>query len=289
VSVRIRVASILALAMMSLAWPRAQEPVVQFRAGVDLVEVYATVTAPDGGLVTDLGRDDFEVRENGRPQAIAAFAAGTFPLTVALGIDRSWSMAGEPLRLARQAARGFLGMLGPADRSMVMAISSDAEIVAPIDMPRAAQLEAVAALDPWSTTAMHDAIIAMIDRLEHEPGRQAVIVVTDGEDRYSAATATDVVDRARRSRALVYPIGIGRTRPSLLAELAVVTGGQSFMVRDARELEPTLGTIARELRHQYLIGYVPAPPEGREWRSIEMTVPGRPDLRVRARDGYQID
>jgi Ca-activated chloride channel family protein len=102
-----------------------------------------------------------------------------------------------------------------------------------------------------------------------------------------------VIARARRSNALIYPIALGKTRPALLAELAVLTGGRSFLLRDARELEKTLATIARELRYQYLIGYTPSQPIVRgkpEWRSIRVQVkPTRPDLRVRARDGYSTE
>jgi Ca-activated chloride channel family protein len=202
-------------------------------------------------------------------------------------------MAGEPLRLAKQASQGFLRELRPGDRSMVVAISSEADVIAPLDSNRAAQAQAIAALDPWSTTALHDAIVATLNRLEPEPGRQALVVFSDGADRYSTTTAADVIARARRSNALVYPIAFGRTRPSLLAELAVLTGGRSFLLRDARELDKTLATIARELRHQYLLGYTPSEPlvrGTREWRSIRVTVRGsRPGVRVRARDGYLTD
>jgi len=145
------------------------------------------------------------------------------------------------------------------------------------------------ALDPWSTTALHDAIIATLDRLDDEQGRLALVVFSDGVDRYSVAPASAVVERARRSQALIYPITIGRTRSPLAAELAVATGGRSFLVRDARALDDTFATIATELRHQYLIGYVPstpARPADRAWRSIRVRVRDRPDLRVRARDGY---
>src|SRR3989442_15296565 len=105
-------------------------------------------------------------------------------------------MAGEPLRVARRAADVFLRGLKPTDRSMVVAIGSDAEIVAPLTMDRTAQIHAVATLDPWSTTSLHDAIIAALDRLEPEPGRQALVVFSDGVDRYSRATPAEVIDRA---------------------------------------------------------------------------------------------
>jgi Ca-activated chloride channel family protein len=171
---------------------------------------------------------------------------------------------------------------------MVVAISSEPEVVAPLTLDRAEQERKIAALDPWSTTALHDAIIATLGRLEPEPGRQALVVFSDGADRYSRATAADVIERARRSNALIYPIAFGKARPPLLAELAVITGGRSFLLRDARELERTLATIARELRYQYLLGYTPSNrivPGQREWRSIRVVVK-KPGLRVRGRDGY---
>ncbi len=269
--------------------PAFQAPVAQFSTGVQLVEVYATVTDPDGGLVTGLKQEDFEIQEDEAPQEIAAFASGEFPLTVVLGIDRSWSMAGEPLRLAKASSQAFLKQLRPTDRSMAVAIGSDAEVIAPLSSDHAQQQRAIETLDPWSTTALHDAIIATLDRLEGESGRRAVVLFSDGVDRYSTASASRVVERARQSQALIYPITIGRNRPPLAAELAVVSGGRSFLIRDARALDETFTTIARELRYQYLLGYAPmkpARPGAREWRSIRVKVKGRSDLRVRARDGY---
>jgi Ca-activated chloride channel homolog len=257
---------------------------------VQLVEVYASVTDTSGEPVTGLRQDDFVVTENGEPQTITTFAAGEFPLAVALGVDRSWSMAGEKLANAKTAARSFLNLLKPADRSMVVAISAEAEVIAPLSTDRAAQVKAVAQLDPWSSTALYDAIVASLDRLEPEPGRQALVIFSDGSDRYSRASQADVLARARRSTALVYPIALGKTRPPFLAEVAVLTGGRSFLIKDTRELEATLGTIARDLRHQYLLGYTPFRPIARGetgWRSIGVTLrTPRPGARVRARDGY---
>jgi Ca-activated chloride channel family protein len=271
----------------------AQEAIPRFSSRVQLVEVYATVSDGKGEPVTGLRQSNFEVYENNTRQDISTFAAGEFPLTVALGVDRSWSMAGEPLRLAKQASQAFLRALRPDDRSMVVAINNDAEVIAPLSANRAAQAVAVDRLDPWSTTALYDAILATLDRLEPEEGRQALVVFSDGTDRYSHATASQVFDRARRSNALIYPIAFGRQQPPFLAELASVTGGRSFVLKDARELDATLATIARELRFQYLIGYVPADASARaahEWRSIRVALKNAPaNARIRARDGYIAD
>ena len=273
---------------VGIAASQGQDPLPQFSSQVQQVEVYATVTDAKGGLVTGLQREDFEIYENNQLQDVSTFAAGEFPVTVALGVDRSFSMAGASLRLAKDASQAFLRLLRPEDKSVVVGISSDAEIIAPLTMPRADQVRAVAALDPWGTTALHDAIVASLDRLESEAGRQALVVFSDGADRYSKTTAAQVVERARRSNALVYAIALGKVRPTLFAELAVLTGGRSFLLRDVKELEPTLADIARELRYQYLLGYSPrdgAAGDVSGWRSIRVVVK-KPGVRVRARDGY---
>jgi len=268
-------------------------PLATFSSQAQLVEVYATVTDDKGELVTGLRRNDFEVYENNQLQDVQQFAFGEFPLTVALGIDRSWSMAGKPLDLAKQASRTFLNQLKTGDRSMIVAISSSADVVAPLSTDRFTQARMISALDPWSTTALRDAIVASLDRLEREPGRQALVLFSDGNDRYSSATEAEVIARARRSNALIYPITIGKQRPAFIAELAVLTGGRSFLLKDATELEKTLSTIAREHRYQYLRGYAPSEPikEGtHEWRPIRVMLTGNhPGLRVRARDGYTTD
>ena len=182
----------------------AAAPYAQFTSGVSLVEVYATVTDRQGGPVTGLTAADFRVLEDGSPETITAFAAGEFPLAVAVAVDRSFSMSGERgarLNMAKSAARAFIGALKPQDQVMVIAI--------------------------------------------------------------------------------------GPARPAVFAELATASGGRSFLVRDPRELSSTLTSIARELRSQYLLGYVPSRETTgeRSWHSIDVTV-NRAGAIVRARDGY---
>ena len=275
---------------LAAALAAQDESRARFSSNVQAVEVYATVTDASGEPVTGLRAGDFQLDDDGRSQAITTFAEGAFPLTVALGVDRSLSMAGEPLRLAKLASQTFLRQLKPGDRSMVVAISNNAEVVAPLSNDHAGQAQAIAALDAWSTTSLNDAVIAALDRLEPEKGRQALVVFSDGVDRYSRATSGQVIARARRSQALVYPITIGRNRAPAAVELATLTGGRSFLLRDAKELEPTLSTVARELRYQYLIGYAPSNPVrpgSHEWRAIRVAVKNQTSgIRVRARDGY---
>lgn len=260
----------------------------QFASGVTQVEVYATVTGPDGRPVKGLQASDFVLLEDGVAQRVDTFAGGEFPAAVALAIDRSFSMRGTPLTMARTAGRAFVGELKPADRVMVISISGDVEVLAPLSADKGPAMQALQSLEPWSTTALYDALIRALDLLEGERGRRAIVVLSDGEDRYSSARDTDVLARARRSDVLIYPIAIGEVRPPLFAEIAALTGGRSFHLRDPRELQATLEAIAADLGSQYVLGYSPArPAEGTvgQWRSITVQVT-RPDARVRARSGY---
>lgn len=261
----------------------------QFTGGVNLVEVYATVTDDRGEPVTGLTAADFRVTDDGTSQAISAFAAGEFPLSIAIGLDRSFSMAGGDNRLgvAKSAARALIGALRPADQTMIVAIGGETGIVAPLSADRAAALAAIDRLDAWGTTPLYDATLAALDAIQPARGRRALVLISDGTDRYSDATAADLVARARTRDVLIYPIAIGPARPPVFAELAAATGGRSFFVREPGALITTLREIARELRFQYLLGYVPSRERAGEpsWHAIDVTV-ARPDVRVRAREGY---
>jgi Ca-activated chloride channel family protein len=259
----------------------------QFTTGVSLVEVYATVTDSRGEPITNLASADFRVLQDGRLQTITAFAAGEFPLAVAIGIDRSFSMAGknDRLSLAKAAARTFLDALRGDDQVMVLAIGSDTEIAAPLSTDRTAARAAIGRLEAWGTTPLYDAILVALDAIQSSKGRRALVLLSDGTDRYSETNAAALVDEARRRDVLIYPIAIGPARPPVFAELATSTGGRSFLAKEPRDLGGILTAIARELRFQYLLGYVPPPSTGSSWHAIDVEV-DRPGVRVRARDGY---
>jgi Ca-activated chloride channel family protein len=276
-------AAVLCLAAVSLAgFP-------QFSSGVSAVEVYTTVTDEKGEPVQGLQASDFQVLEDGAPQAVSVFTAGDFPLNAALALDRSFSMAGERLEATKRAAHVFIDELRPSDRVRIVRIGSEFEI----SDARTSQHAAIDQIDAWGTTALHDSIVQSLDLIEKDGparGRHALVVFSDGADRYSRASAADVLKRARGANVIVYPIAIGRQRPELFAELASLTGGRSLHLRDARGIQDAVKGIARELRFQYLVGYTPSRPltEDRgQWRSITVRV-NRPRVRVRARDGYVV-
>jgi Ca-activated chloride channel family protein len=169
---------------------------------------------------------------------------------------------------------------------MVVAIGSQTETVAPLSTDRRAASDAVERLQPWGTTPLYDAAAEAVDAIQAASGRRALIILSDGSDRYSRTTPADLIDHIRTTDVLVYPISVGRQRVPVFAELATVTGGRSFAAADQPTLDRALAEIASDLRFQYLLGYVPARPSSSPgWRSIRVMV-NRADVRVRARDGY---
>src|SRR5689334_12997434 len=226
------------LALLILLGPPVE---AQFASGVQLVEVYVSVTDREGHPITGLTKRDFTVFENEQPQDITVFTAGEAGLSVAVALDHSFSMAGEPLDTMKRATDTFLDALKPMDRAMLIGIGSTVDVLAPLSTDRAEQHHAVQILDAFGSTSLRDAIVSAIDRIEPAPGRRALVLLSDGVDRYSQVTEANVIDRARRADVLAYPIAIasgkgakGRTSSTLFVDLAVVTGGHSAQVTDPK-------------------------------------------------------
>ncbi len=259
----------------------------QFRAGVDLVEIYATVRDEAGRLVIGLTADDFRIAEDGEPQAVAAFAEGDVPLGVAIAIDHSFSVPRRRLTQMVDAAERFLAALKPGDEAMVMAIGSRIETLTSLSTDRGPARAALGRLEPWGTTPLYDAVVEAIARVDAASGRRALVLLSDGVDRYSGTTAAGMVAEARRRNVLVYPAILGRREPADLTAVAAVTGGRILTIADPATLSVALEEVAAELRAQYMLGYSSQapPPATPTWRTIEVST-ARAGLRVRAREGY---
>jgi Ca-activated chloride channel family protein len=256
----------------------------QFATSTELVEVYATVLDDRGHPVSGLAAADFVVSENGVPQRITAFTAGEFPLTLAVAVDRSFSMTGEKFAAARVGARRLVDLVRANDRLLVLGIGGKADVVAGFDAPRASARRAVEQMQIWGTSPIGDVVAHGIDAVKGEPGRLAVVVWSDGVEREATVGRDEVLERAKRSGVLVYAVAMASPPSPLLASLTSLSGGRLLEARNRRAADQAATTIAAELRQQYLLGYAPPPgPPG--WRDITVTTV-RPGLSVRARRGY---
>jgi VWFA-related protein len=293
-----------------------------FRSATQTVPVYVTVIGLDGHLVTDLGRDAFTVRDNGRPQPISLFEAGEQPITITVMLDTSGSMVGN-LPLLRSAAVQLFTRLEPDDRARVGhfgdRISIGSTFTNDVDtLIRALWLD----IEPGGPTPLWGGVMAAMASMSGVEGRRVVLVFSDGHNtglrtyggRPSGPSLADVIRRAQTEDFMVYAIGMrSRSRPAGqrgqagrgglaplpgrgfrgaqsepdpgLAELAAESGGGYFELDDAAALGPAFARVADELHHQYLLGFVAPEADGQQ-HLLDVEVHDV-SMRPRARRSYQ--
>jgi Ca-activated chloride channel family protein len=273
-----------------------------YRSGVDTVHLSVTVTDSKNHPITGLDKADFQVFEDGLPQEIAIFTRDPQPIALSLLIDSSTSME-EKLAVAQEAATGFAHRLGKNDVAQVIDFNNDTQIRQPFTNDTHALERAIRGIRAGGSTSLYTALYVAISELTraHEQAseeirRQAIVVLSDGEDTTSLKTYEDVLELARLSDVAIYAIGLRDKEPSqtrrfsqsdfALRSLSQVTGGRLYFVEDVRQLASIYGQIADELANQYFIGYN-AKNLKRDggWRQIALRVT-RPDTAVRTRAGY---
>lgn len=270
----------------------AQEPsdapsTPQFQTTTELVEVYVTATDDRGRPVRDLRREEFTLLDNGVPQPLSAFASGDIALTLALAIDRSFSMGPERLALAKAGAQRLIRALRPEEQLLVLAIGGTVETVAPLGPPSGSALDAVLRLDVWGTSPIGDSLAAALDTIGGGRGRRALVLLSDGEERESRQEAEQLLDRIRRADVLIYPVTVGRGVPALMTTLAAVSGGRLVQGRDRPAIDRGMAGIIEELRSQYFLGYSPPADRAPGWHRLDVRT-SRPGVRLRARQGYVV-
>lgn len=281
--------------LLLLPW---QRPAAQrvFRAGVDLTTFGVTVTDRKGTLVTDLGKDDFEILEDGKPQTIQHFAHGegeTSPaMHLGLMLDASGSMQSD-MKLAQSAAIKFLNMLPTAEDITLVDFDTQVRITRYPQRDFARLVERIRQRKPDGWTALYDALGTYLDGAGQQDGRKVMVMYTDGGDTRSALTFGETMDLLRASQVTVYAIGLvehaGSARTQLqmtLRQIAESTGGQAFFPTAMKDVESAYEKVLAEINGQYHLGYVSTnPATDGAWRRVEIKLK-RGDLRARARKGY---
>jgi len=190
----------------------AQPPT--FSSGARTVAVYATVTSDANRLVTDLGRDQFTVEDNGKAQTLSLFANDIQPITVVMLLDRSGSMRAN-FELVEQAAEAFVNVMLPADRARIGSFSNRIQLDPPDFTADHDKLVSILRndLQPEGPTPLWNAVNVGITSLLHVQGRRVVLVFTDGVDmpgNFSNHNSSlrDVMKRAEEEDVMVYAIGL---------------------------------------------------------------------------------
>jgi VWFA-related protein len=291
-------------ALASAQQPAAQKlapepPETSIKVDVTRVNVLFTVTDKKGRFITDLGKDDFVVTENKKPQVIQEFTAETdLPLRIAILIDTSNSIR-DRFKFEQEAAVEFINsVLRPKeDRAMVVSFDTSAELVSDLIDDPENLAKSIRNLRPGGGTALYDAIyFACRDRLQQDQPRhkfrRAVIIVSDGDDNQSRVTRDQALEMAQKADVVVYAISTNISKiegdgDKVLRYLTTETGGQAFFPFKVQDLAQDFENIANELRRQYNIFYRPEPLKADGlFHTINLKVNGRKDLVVRARKGY---
>ncbi|MEZ5318522.1 MAG: VWA domain-containing protein [Vicinamibacterales bacterium] len=305
-------AVVAALAATTLVTVEAR-PQQVFRGASDTVRVFVTVTDRDGRLVTTLTQNQFEIRDEGKPQPIVVFDNSPQPIQLIVMLDVSGSMRGN-LPLLRASAEQLFARLGPDDVARVGTFGREIQI-SPTFTRDAAELRA--ALPPdiaedaptplWR--ALEDGMAAFDPASDR---RRVLLVLSDGKDTGPTkfgerfVSQIEVIDKAREDDVMVYGIGLrsrtgappqvgmgaGGLQAMLTADLpdpglaraALETGGGYAEIRPRDDLGAAFAQVADELHSQYLIGFTPPKRDGKK-HDVDVRVSDR-GLKPRARKSY---
>ena len=278
--------------------PAPSDPSNRITLEVNRVNLLFTVSDKKGRFVTDLTREDFEIKENKTPQHILEFTAETnLPLRLAILIDTSNSIR-DRFRFQQEAATRFVdSVLRKDDKAMLVSFDTAAELVTDLTGDTEVLNKAIHELRPGGGTALYDAIFfACRDKLMQDQPlykfRRAMVILSDGEDNQSRYTRDQALEMAQKADVAIYTISTNITRiptdgDKVMKYLAFETGGLAFFPFKAQDLAQSFENIANELRHQYNVLYRPEPLKADGlYHSVDIKVHGRKDLLVRVRKGY---
>ncbi len=277
------------------------QPTPAFRAGVDVVSLTVTVSDLDGRFVTDLDQTNFQVYEDGVQQNVTFFTKTQLPIALAMLIDTSASMD-EKMATAQEAAIGFSQRLRPDDLAEIVDFDSRVNILQTFTNDAVELEQAIQQTSAGGSTSLYNAIYISLRELSKAPlrradvRREAIIVLSDGEDTSSLVTFDEVLEQAKRSETAIYSIGLqsddSRSRVGfreadfVLRQLAQETGGRAFFPNEVNELSRIYQEISDELSSQYSVGYISGNPlRNGQWRRIVVRV-DRESIEARAKQGY---
>lgn len=286
------------LAAGPLAAQQAADEQSRIVLDVARVNMLFTVTDKKGRFVTNLTKDDFEIREEKKEQKILEFVAETdLPLRLGILVDSSNSVR-ERFKFQQEAAVDFVNSVVRAqDKAVVVSYDSGAELVADLTGNTEQLAKAIRSLRPGGGTALYEAIyFACRDKLMQDQPRhkfrRAMVVLGDGDDNASRYTRDQALEMAQKADVVVYTISTNNSKieqegDKVLKYMSSETGGVAFFPFQARELTQSFENISNELRHQYSLLYRPEPLKNDGlFHKVEVKVRTRKDLTVRARKGY---
>jgi VWFA-related protein len=268
-----------------------------FKKEVDEVVLHATVIDNKQHIVTDLNKDNFNVFEDGRPQAITSFRHEDIPVAMCIVVDNSGSMR-EKREKVNAAALNLVRASNPSDEVCVVNFNDeyylDQDFTSNINKLK----EGLEKIESRGGTALYDAVVASANHLKEDAKleKKVIFVVTDGDDNESTETLEQAVRRLQTENGpAVYAIGIlegedhARHAKRALQIMCERTGGIAFLPKTLDEVDAISRAVAHDIRSQYTIGYKPTTPRSQGgYRQVKVDAhTGKHDkLTVRTKSGY---
>ena len=286
---------------------RAQGTEGTFRSGVDLVSLNVIVTDNHDKFISGLTQKDFSVFEDGIQQDVSFFAAANVPLDLAVLLDMSSSMS-DKMATVQEAAIGFASHLHDGDRVSVIGIRDSARTLHELDGDVKGACEAIRRTTAGGGTALYNAIYTTLKQMQKVHAvdgnvrRQAIALLTDGDDTTSIVSYDDVLALAKQAGIAIYTIALKSPYPSIsltsqkyfsesefaMRSLAQETGARAFFPTDIGQLAGVYTLITDELSNQYALGYTSNNrKQDGSFRHINVRV-DEPNVRTRTRSGYQV-
>jgi VWFA-related protein len=276
------------LALATLLPAIAQDPV--FRVNSRVVEVYATIWDRNGRYLDGLTQEKFQLRDNGEVQTLAAFESHSASLSLAILLDTTGSMAAA-LPVVKNSIMKLIDELREGDAVAIYGFSNGLNRLQEFTLDKSAAKQSVLRTRAGGATALFDAVSEVAREVGSRAGKKAIVVFTDGQDNASILNSSNAVQRARKAGVPVYTIAEGdavksRSLLNQLKDLSEMTGAGSFQARSTKDIAEVFADITHDLQHTYMLAFRAPPGESGKWRTIELTVVGNPNAKVRAREGY---
>ena len=272
---------------------------VLFRASIDLVTLNVAVFDGKRRLVSGLGRDSFQVFQDGKPVKIAEFANRDVPVSLGLVIDSSASMIDKRLQSVAGAVELMRGSK-PQDEVFFVDFKDTVDLVQDFTNDFAKVEGALNRIRLFGGTAVMDALRVGIDQMKKaHRDKKVIVLLTDGEDDSSEIELAPLLALLQKSDVTVYTIGLlsqetgGRRRNAekFLSEAAKVTGGVAYFPRSVEQVQLLGQAIAHDIRNQYVLGYQVPAGTPRGFRAVKVAAASKPhgNLTARTRTGYFYD
>ena len=232
------------------------------------IDCYVTVVDSAGNPVSGLTNSNFSVFENNilqSPITVIPLGTAQAPISVALVIDRSGSMSGQPISDAKTAASSFVDNMNPNDRAAVISFSTDVTVDQSFTSDKNALKNAIGSISAGGNTAIYNAAFTALSLLSAETNqRKAVILLTDGADNSSTITPDSVIRYANQLGIPIHTIGLGLSPGSseeqALIYLSQSTGGRYYYSPTSSQLTELYNLISVQLQAQYKISYTTSNP-----------------------------